>query len=980
MRKIILVLVWFCASITWADKKTPNDSITVRGEVVDNFTREVVDSVFMEVLMPDTTTVVDTLWNLRNRKEAFGVWGAWERPGYAFTLPHYGNYLLRCTKRGYKPSVTALNIPRKRYNKVVKEWGNDPILFKKSNSYDFDSDMKEVTVTATRIKMFQDGDTVVYNADAFELSEGSMLDELIRQLPGVELKEGGEIYVNGHKVDELMLNGKHFFKGDAKVALDNLPAYMVQNVKAYQRADEKAYLDKHHEEMKKKDPWVIDVNLKRQYNKGWIGNAEYGQGTGKHYLGRLFLTRFTDHSRLTLFVNANDINNQGQPGSEGSWNDWSSPTSVMKTLNAGIDLHVDSRTKKTEMNTRLGASHSNVTGNTDISGVTFLPSGDVFNRSRNNNESKTTTLNWNLDVLIPKKESYLSISPNASFTNTKSNGYNLSATFNADPEDAYRGQSLDSIFAPIGSARLEKFLVNRSRDVTKGTQKSYNAGLSTYYYTIAPWNGEMITFSANANYNHSDNKEYSRYDLFQPASPDNAATTDYRNRYTFSPTRNAHVQAQLGQEVWEFKIGTIGVSYSFTYDYNKGRRDLHRLDELPGWGQGNQHPIGMLPSTTDSINNCIDWANSYHSITRDIEHNTEVHMMSGGNWGFYRISFNMNNQKKRLEDTRDHIDRNLTRRFNLPEFMAQVRLKDWDGFFTFSQSAPSMNYLLNVRDDSNPLSISLGNANLKNSSTENFMMGYSHTNMEKQSNWRIGVSAMFSQNSIGNAMTYNRQTGVYTYRPENISGNWSSNLDGSMNVPLDKNKLLTLTNMANVGYQRSVDFTQETTGNTPAESVDELSISRVHNVTVEDEMRLRFQKGGYTVSLNAQANYAHASSQRANFHTISTVDFSYGTSCALKLPWDFQFDMDLTMHSRRGYEDETMNENNLVWNASLSKAMLKKKNLIVRIVGHDILQQLSSVHRTINAQGRTETWYNTQPAYGLLTVAYRINITPKKKE
>lgn len=90
MRQLFFSFFLLCAISAWADKQ-PNDTIQVRGEVVDNFTREVVDSVFMEVLMPDSATVVDTLWNLRHNKSSMGWWGDWEMPGYHFKLPQYGN-------------------------------------------------------------------------------------------------------------------------------------------------------------------------------------------------------------------------------------------------------------------------------------------------------------------------------------------------------------------------------------------------------------------------------------------------------------------------------------------------------------------------------------------------------------------------------------------------------------------------------------------------------------------------------------------------------------------------------------------------------------------------------------------------------------------------------------------------------------------------------------------------------------------------
>jgi hypothetical protein len=100
--------------------------------------------------------------------------------------------------------------------------------------------MKEVqldgiTVTASKVKMVMHGDTIVYNADAFQLSEGSMLDALIRQLPGSELKSDGRIYVNGRFVESLLLNGKDFFKGNNTVLLQNLPTYAVNSIKVYEK-------------------------------------------------------------------------------------------------------------------------------------------------------------------------------------------------------------------------------------------------------------------------------------------------------------------------------------------------------------------------------------------------------------------------------------------------------------------------------------------------------------------------------------------------------------------------------------------------------------------------------------------------------------------------------------------------------------------------------------------------------------------------
>ena len=130
-----------------------------------------------------------------------------------------------------------------------------------------------------------------------------MLDALIKQLPGVELKDDGQIFVNGRKIDNLTLNGKDFFKGDDRVMLDNLPNYMVQNVEIYEKSTEKSEWLGIDTEQKE---FMIDVKLKREYSTGYITNASLGGGTEKRYNGRLFGLRFTTNTRLALYANMNN--------------------------------------------------------------------------------------------------------------------------------------------------------------------------------------------------------------------------------------------------------------------------------------------------------------------------------------------------------------------------------------------------------------------------------------------------------------------------------------------------------------------------------------------------------------------------------------------------------------------------------------------------------------------------------------------------
>lgn len=163
---------------------------------------------------------------------------------------------------------------------------------------------------------YQKGDTVVYNADALTLSEGSMLDAIIRQLPGVEMREGGEIYVNGRYVEQLLLNGKDFFDKDRQLMLDNMPSYMVKNVKVYEKESD---LNKFTGLKVDEKKLVMDVNLKKEYKIGFVLNAQAGVGTENRYLSRLFALRFTPLSRLAIVGNVNNLNDGRRPGENTSW-------------------------------------------------------------------------------------------------------------------------------------------------------------------------------------------------------------------------------------------------------------------------------------------------------------------------------------------------------------------------------------------------------------------------------------------------------------------------------------------------------------------------------------------------------------------------------------------------------------------------------------------------------------------------------------
>ena len=251
----------FLFSLLSVHAQSQRDSIEVYGKVMDSFTHEMLKGVKVEVLRPDSSLVSQ---HNTDKNYSYG------RYSYNFGDEFRGLFLLRAdyifrfSKEGYVTQYANLykrDLGRRERRRSVGE-----ILLKKIGKRR-DVELGAAEVRASKIRMVVKGDTLIYNADAFQLAEGSMLDGLIKLLPGFQLRDG-QITVNGQYVSSLLVNGEDFFRGDPRVALENLPAYMVNKVKVYRKKHAWSFITKGKDERKEDLPLVVDVNLKREYSIG----------------------------------------------------------------------------------------------------------------------------------------------------------------------------------------------------------------------------------------------------------------------------------------------------------------------------------------------------------------------------------------------------------------------------------------------------------------------------------------------------------------------------------------------------------------------------------------------------------------------------------------------------------------------------------------------------------------------------------------
>lgn len=182
---------------------------------------------------------------------------------------------------------------------------------------------------------------------------------------------------------------------------------------------------------------------------------------------------------------------------------------------------------------------------------------------------------------------------------------------------------------------------------------------------------------------------------------------------------------------------------------------------------------------------------------------------------------------------------------------------------------------------------------------------------------------------------------------------------------------------------------------------EELSTVRNHLLSETLSLKAHFGKV-VTVSLRGNLDWSHATSERENYRTRNTFDLFYGPDISLHLLGDLSLVTNFNVYKRYGYDDHSMNDRNLVWNASLNWNFDFRKSSYwgyhtveylkvrqrggtgarpwtFRITCHDLLQQLGNFRRVVDAQGITETRYNAVPSYVMFSLSYRFSKMPKKR-
>ena len=937
-RSILSMLLMLVAIASLAQERL------ISGKITDRDTKAPVEQVTIQLLKTDSTYVSGAISN--------------ERGLFHVNAPANGKYLLKITSVGYKPTVKRIQISEDKNlamgNVVISA---DAIM------------LKGAVVTAMAQKVSLKEDTFVYNSAAYRTPEGSVVEELVKRLPGAEVSDDGTIKINGKEVKKILVDGKEFMTGDTKTALKNLPTSIIDKIKAY---DEKSDLSKVTGIDDGEEQTVLDFGVKKGMNKGVISNIDLGVGNKNRYNMRGMGGYFANNNRFMLFANANNTSDRGFGGGPGR-GFWGGANGLNASKMIGANYNYELK-DKFKFNTSLRWNHSDGDVWSSRSSENFMGSSSSFSNSLSQSYSRSNSWNGNIRLeWMPDSMTNILFRPSISWSTSDGLSGSQSASYNKDP---YTITTKDPL-SEEGIEELDKAEAMVNSQLTNGITYSDNNNIRGMLQVNRKLGnkGRNITLRMDAKYTDNDSKSISLNNakLYLVQTAEGKDSTYQTNRYNLTPSKNYSYAGQLTYSEPLWKATFLQFSYKFTYSYSKSDRSTYDFSkyamsgdhEYRGWDSYLNPFAGHLEDYKDDDQ-------SRFSEYRNYNHDIQVMMR------FIRQKYNLNfgvmvqpQQSKYIQDYQGvHVDtvRNVVNVSPTLDFryrfskMSNLRIN-----YRGTTSQPSISQLLDITDNSDPLNISMGNPGLKPSFTQNFRLFYNNFVQNHNKGIMTFVNFSTTNNSISNKVTYDETTGGRITRPENINGNWNAMGAFMFNCSIDSAGVWNINTGAHANYNNYVSYL----------SLDKKSDSQkntTRSITWRQNLSLSYRNDWAEFSLDGTLTYNKAKNKLQPTSNLETWQFSYGPSMTLTAPWGTSLNSSLSISSRRGYNDSSMNTDEYVWNAQLSQSFLKGKPLTIMLQFYDILRQQSTFSRAISATSRTDTEYNAINSYAMLHVIYRLNL------
>lgn len=829
-------------------------------------------------------------------------------------------------------SISALGYQTVRRNFQNNEGKSNLIL----NNIIMKSDSKllgEVLVNGTPDVVVKD-DTLQYRADAYQLKENALAEDLLKKLPGVEVDRDGNVTAQGKAITRIRVNGKDFFGGDVKTATQQLPADMLQNVQIIDDYGDQANLTGVRDGEPDK---ILNFTIRQDRNKGYLTRGTVGIGDKDRYQASVFAAKFNNNQQISILANLNNTNANifsltgggggggGRRGPSGGGGGGFGSNGLTNVQSLGINYRDQWSDKITAYGTYSIFSRENI-----ISSNVFQKTlGSANNTSEidNNRETDTNSENinhrfeFNIEYKIDSLN-YLKFTPRANYSLTDRN--------EISDFSIYR----DNVLSSNG----------RYIDVNESTNPNFGADF-LYNHRFAGTT-RNLSFSAFLNTNSSkSNQDYLNRSLEQGNDPLAAAENLYQKQLieNDNTTNNINIRTSYIEPLSKTK------SLEFNYEYGFNKIDNNRT---------------VLESLTEGVNPSFssDFSNEYQYSfqTNRFGLNYRVNETKYN----YTLGFGLQPSVLKGESATLNTSSRTTALNMFPSARFQYkfsRSKELSVNYNGRSNQPGYNQLQPVTDRSNPQFPIIGNPDLNAEFSNNVNLRYNASNPTSGTSFFTNFNYNFTKDKIVSSVrTQNlgsdnaiQETG-YT----NADGYYTLNGFYSFNKPLaDKKYVFGLRGMAN--YNNNISFIDD------AENIGK-------NLVLSQRLQIQIQPKEWLEVVPA-VSYSYNRNNNSINERSNSVVHNWSTSFDSKIYftktflWGTQFDKNFN----RGFN--SVSTNPFIINTYLEKQFFKGNTGALRLTAFDLLDESTSISRTVNANSIIDSSSNRLSRYFMLTFTMRIN-------
>ena len=868
-----------------------------------------------------------------------------------------GNYEVKISSVGYKTVNKPVKVAGENLELGYISISDDAVL------------LNEVVATGQAAKVVVKEDTFVYNAAAYHTPEGSVVEELVKRLPGAQVSEDGSITINGKSVKKIKVDGKEFMTGDTETALKNLPTSIIEKVRAYDEKSDQARItgvDDGEEET------VLDFGIKPGMNRGTMLNADLAYGTKDRYAERIMASYMQDDISISTFGSFNNVGGRGFPGGGGGFRGGGGNGRNTQNM-LGLNLNYQNKKILTidgslRWNHRLGDVWQR------SSNESFVGSMSSFGNSISQSYSRAT--NWNGQMRLewnPDSMTNIMFRPSIQLSKNDSRSTSASGQFNDDP---YKYTEDPLAVDADGNFLLaeEDIVVNSdSKKSLSYSDRNNVRGMAQITRKFGN-KGRNVSLQVNGNYSDGESLSASTQDIKYYLQIGDVQTADRLvRRYSTTPTKNYGFNARA---TYSEPLGHdfhLQFAYNFSYNKNKSDRATYSYDNnltFGDWKPTYRRWDDFLNHVADPMSDVYKNKNlSKYSEYDNYTQEAQILLRKASKDLTMSVGFMAQPQHSDFKYRFMNVDTIVKR--NVLNFSPSLdvrykfdKVTQLRATYRGSTSQPSITDMLDITDDSDAQNVTKGNPGLKPSFTQNFNLRFNTYIQSHMQSLMTFINASTTSNSISQSVQYDPSTGIRTTRPENISGNWNAMLGLMYNASIDSAGVWNINTFGNINHQNHMSYLFLNNQNMK---------NKTRSTSVMERIAFSYRSAIFDIEPNGMIQYTHSRNALQTNSNLDTWMFNYGINVTVNMPWGTSMSTDAGMNSRRGYNEKSMNTNEFIWNAQISHSFFMDRSLTVSLQFYDILHNQSSFSRTISAMERRDTEYNTINSYAMLHVIYRLN-------